>query len=435
MFVRCVCTLLAVAFLSITAEKSFGVTPAYLVVKQGDVFGARTVSTLNTPFTNGPGKVGFVAAFDDATRGIWHDTGFVFNSSDALPDTVTGGESTMGISNTGGFIYSPSFNGGDAVYTHAGKLQAQGDPLPPLPGLFSTFNSRPTMIPNGTAYWIGGSTATQGSSSSTNRHLFKATNVNNPLSITRVLGGGDVIDGKTVSTSASNFDYDISDNGLHHVHVLDMVTGSSANNIHVYRNGSLILQEGSAVGDGTNWENFDSVAINNIGDWVMSGDTSGNTATDEYVAFKGAIKVREGDTLDGITIASGASLRTISIDNKSNVAHIWGWGSGASEQEHLFWGYGETLGTSSVRLLSRGDLIDIDNDTIGDWIVTDFNASGVIGPGLELAEDGYVYVEVDLAPAAGGAEVEAIIRVAVPEPGTLALLLAAGFLVSRRRRN
>lgn len=403
-----------------------------VIVKEGDVFGPRTVTTVNAPFTDLAGRVGFVAAFDDATRGIWHDAGFVFNSSDALPDSLTGGESTMGVSNTGGFIYSPSFNGGDAVYTHAGKLLAAGDPLAPLPGLFSTFSSRPTMIPDGTAYWIGGSSTTQGGSSS-NRHLFKATDVSNPMSITRVLGGGDVIEGKAISTSASNFDYDISDNGLHHVHVLDMVTGSSTNNLHVYRNGVFVAQEGGPVGDGTNWEGFDMVAVNNIGDWIMTGDTSGPTTTDEFVAFKGEIKVREGDTLDGVTLASGATLRAASINNKSQVVHLWGWGSGSTAQEHLFYGLGETL-ADSLRLLSVGDMMDSDGDTFADWILTDFNASGTIGPGIEFAEDGYVHVHVDMVPAAGGDEVQAVIRVAIPEPASLGILALGSLAILRRRR-
>lgn len=423
-----VAVLLTLFSVSVVAQ-----VPVDVVVKQGDVFGARTVSTVNAPFTDGFGKVGFVASFDDSTRGVWHSSDFVFNSSDALPDSVTGGEGTMGVSNSGGFIYSPSFNGEDAVFTHEGKLLAGGDPLAPLPGLFSTFSSRPTMIPNGTAYWIGGSTPTQGSSSSTNRHLFKATDVSNPMSITRVLGGGDVIEGKAISTSASNFDYDISDNGSHHVHILDMVTGSSANNLHVYRDGAFVAQEGGAVGDGTNWEGLDIVAVNNIGDWILTGDTTGPVATDEFVAFKGEIKVREGDTLDSVTLASGATLRAASINNKSQVVHMWGWGSGATAQEHLFFGAGETLG-DSLRLLSVGDLMDSTGDNIADWLLVDFNASGTIGPGLELAEDGFVHVHVDMVPAAGGAEVQAVLRVAIPEPSTVCLLAVGCLALVRRRR-
>lgn len=406
--------------------------PAQVIAKVGDIHDGRTISTLNAPFTDGVGKVGFVASFGDSTRGVWHSGGFVFNSSDLLPDTATGGEGTMGVSNSGGFIYSPSFNGEDAVVTHGGKLLAGGDAMANLPGRFSTFSSRPRMTPSGTAYWVGGTSATSGGSTS-NRHLLKATDPTDPMSITAVISGGDVIDGKVVEPGASNFDFEMSDNGLHLVQVLDMATGSSANDFHVYRDGSLVLQEGTPVGDGTNWEGLDIVAVNNLGDWILTGDTTGAAATDEFVAFKGEIMVREGDTLDGTTLASGATLRAASLNNLGGVVHMWGWGSGATLQEHLFYGLGDSLG-SSIRLLSVGDTIDTNNDTIGDWLLTDFEASGTIGPGLDLADDGFVHLEVSMIPVGGGDEVEAIIRLAVPEPGTLALFGLGVLVVARRRR-
>ena len=412
--------------------ESVAQVPAQLIIKEGDVHGARTVSSLNAPFTDGFGKVGFVASFSDSTRGVWHSSGFVFNSSDLLPDTATGGEGTMGVNNAGGFIYSPSFNGEDSVVTHGGKLLAGGDAMANLPGRFSTFSSRPRMTPSGTAYWVGGTSATSGGSTS-NRHLFKATDPTNPMSITAVISGGDVIDGKTVETGTSNFDFEMSDNGMQLVQVLDMATGSSSNDMHVYRNGSLILQEGTPVGDGTNWEGLDIVAVNNIGDWLLTGDTTGSTATDEFVAYKGIIRVREGDTLDGTTLATGASLRAASLNNLGGVVHMWGWGSGSTLQEHLFYGNGDTL-SSSIRLLSVGDTIDTNNDTIADWLLTDFEASGSVGPGLDLADDGFVHLEVSMVPVGGGSEVEAIIRIAIPEPATLALLGLGALVVTRRRR-
>ena len=422
---------LTAGLLAANSDGAKGQVPAQLIVKVGDMHGGRTVSALNSPFTDGNGKVGFVSSFNDNTRGVWHSSGFVFNSSDLLPDSATGGEGTMGVSDGGGFIYSPSFNGEDAVVTHGGNLLSGGQAIMSLPGRFSSFNSRPRMLPDGTAYWVGGSSATSGGSTS-NRHLFKATDPTDPMSITAVISGGDVIDGKTVETGSSNFDFEMSDNGLNLVQVLDMATGSSANDMHVYRNGSLILQEGTAVGDGTNWEGLDIVAINNLGDWILTGDTTGTTTTDEFVAFKGEIKVREGDTLDGTTLASGASLRAASINNLGGVVHMWGWGSGATLQEHLFYGLGDSL-ESSIRLLSVGDIIDTNNDTIGDWLLTDFEASATIGPGLDLAADGFVFLEVSMTPVGGGTEVEAIIRLGVPEPGSLSLLALGVLAIARRR--
>lgn len=419
--------IVAAAAVLVSAAQAVAAVPALMVLKVGDPAGPSTVSSLNAPFTDGNGKVGFVAALADAQRMIWWDTGPVFFSSDALPDVLTGSEGTMGVSNTGGFIYSPSVNGNDAVYTHGGALLQRGDPIPPLPGLYSSFNSRPTMVADGTAYWVGGSTPTQGSTSSTNRHLFKATDPTNPASITRVLGGGDVIEGKAISTSASNFDYWDSNNG-HHIHVLDMVTGSSANNIHVYVDGAFVAQEGSPTGQGDNWSGFDSPGVNDAGNYIFTGDTDGPTTTDFFLAYNGAIEVREGDVLDGVTLASGFAVRAASLNNLEQVVHIWG----LSSNEHLFFGEAGNL-AASTRLLSVGDEIDIDDDLLSDYVITDFEASGAIGPGLDLADDGFIFVEVSVQPVGGGTETEAIIRIAIPEPTTLALLLA-GVLVSLRRR-
>lgn len=401
------------------------VLPGTLIIKGGDALGQSTVSTLNTPFTDGNGRVGFVGALADSQRFIWWNTGPVFFSNDALPNVLTGGEGTMGVSNTGGFIYSPSVNGNDAVHTHAGTLLQKGDPIPPLAGLFSAFNSRPTMLPNGTAYWVGGSTPTQGSSSATNRHLFRATDPSNPATISPILSGGDVIQGKTIKTSASNFDYCISDNDMHHIHVLDM---DVTLNEHVYLDGGFVAQEGSPTGQGDNWSSFDIVSVNNDGHYIFTGDTDGATATDEFLAFDSEIKVREGDVLDGHELLSGYALRAASINNLNQVAHMWG----TSTDEHLFFGDGSDLG-NSIQLAQTGDLIDIDGDGVGDYQLTDFQASTAIGPGLSLAEDGCVYIETKLVSVGEGAEVEAIIGLYVPEPAS-ALLLGLGALLALRRR-
>jgi hypothetical protein len=377
---------------------------AEIVLKEGDAVGSSAVSGLGSPFTDGQGRVGFVAALADGQRAIWWDDGPVFFSGDALPDQLVGGESTMGVNNNGGFIYSPSFNGFDAVYTHGGKLLAEEDPCPPLPGLYSSFNSRPTMLPDGACFWIAGTSEIQGGST-TNRHLFMATDPTDPSTIVRVLGGGDVIEGETVDPTASNFDYWISDNGQHHIQMLETLGTPDQ---HLYVDGTFMAHEDEPTGQGDAWSTFDIVSINDGGDYIFTGDTDGDPSSDEFVAYNGTIGVREGDTLDGHLLESGFTLRAASINNTREVAHAWGSGT----NEVLFLGDGENL-QSSVAVLASGDEIDVNNDEIADYTVTDFNASGAIGPGLDLATDGYVYLEVDVEPAGGGASVEAILKISV----------------------
>lgn len=416
--------------LVVAAAQAVPPVPAWVVAKQGDALGGSTISSLNAPFTDANGKVGFVGALADNQRFVWWDTGPVFYSGSALPLALTGGEGTMGVSNTGGFIYSPSADGNDAVYTHGGLLLSETQLVPNLGGRISTFNSRPQMLPDGTAVWIGGTRA-DGQTTTSNRHLLRATDPTDPSTIAPIWSGGDLIQGIPIATTASNFTYMLSDNGLNHIHVLTMSTGSSLDDVHVYVNGDFVAQESKPTGAGDNWQNFGDVGINDVGNYIFAGDTDAATGTDAFVAYNGAIGVREGDTVDGVTLASGAATRAISINNLNQVVHMWGWGSGASLQEHLFFGDGADL-ANSIRLLSLGDEIDANGDSIADFLLTDFSASTVIGPGLRLAEDGYVFLEVVMQSIAEQTSHNAIIRVAVPEPTSLVLLALAGLLLRRR---
>lgn len=402
---------LALALLAGQASAQVLVDRADVVAKVGDVAGATSISSLNSPFTNNNGQVGFVAAMADSTRGIWFDSGFTWNSANYLPTAVTGGEGTMGISDGGAFIYSPSWATKDAVANAAGKILADDDAWPPNPTLFNSFDSRPQMVADGTAFWIAGTSATAAGSTSL-RHLVKCVPPYGPTDYTIIWSGGDVISGKPIATAASNFTYDVSDDAAHVINELDMNTGSTANNVHIFVDGSLIMQEGTPTGQGDNWSNVTDVSINNSGIHVVGGDTDGNTATDTFLAYNGTITIREGDTIAGITLATGAGIRAVSVNNNNRVAHIWGWGSGATLQEHVF--ISEAGNPSSTwRVLSVGNGVDTTGDNVPEWTVTDLEASATIGPGLDFGEDGFVFVEVSLVPFGGGTEVEAILKVPV----------------------
>jgi hypothetical protein len=389
--------------ISLTASSLASPISAGIVVKDGDALGPSTVTILNAPFTNGLGSPGFFGRLADGQGFIWCGAGPVFLSGDALPLVLTGGESTMGISDTCAFVYSPSVDGKDALYTNYGVLIEKGDSLPMLPGRYSSFNSRPTMLPDGTCWWMGGS-ATTPTGSTTNRHCFKAGDPSDPSSIQVVFSGGDVVDGKTISSSSTHFSYWVSDNGLHHIHILTMDLSSE----NIYLDGGLVAEEGDPTGQGDNWEGFDAVGVNNSGDYVFMGDTDGVTSKDVFIAYNGEIKVREGDTIDGLTMPVGITPRWASINNDGYIAFAWG----ISADEYLFYGYGPHLDMGE-KVLRTGDSIDVDNDLIADYTVTDFNGSAAIGPSLDLATGGNVCIEVDLMPVGGGTEVEAILRLPV----------------------
>ena len=407
---------IAVAF----AGPSFArVLDATVAISTGDSLGPSAVSNLNTPFTDGAGRISFLGTLEDGQRFIWWDTSAVFFSNDALPFVLTGGELSMGASDTGEFIYSPSVDGEDAVYTNGGPLLVAMQPIPSLPGRFSTFNSRPMMLPDGTSYWVSGSADTP-KGGSTNRHLLRATDPADSSTISVVLSGGDVIEGKTIDPSASNFDFWISDDGSHHIHVLDML---ATPDIHVYLDGAFVAIEGGATGQGTAWQSFDIVGVNDAGNYFFTGDTDGATATDEFIAYNGAIVVQEGDTLDGTLLASGFALRAAAINDLDQVAHVWG----LSANEHLFVGPGVDL-RSSRNLLAVGDSVDVNGDEVADYQITDFNASTATGPGLDFAEDGYVWVEVDAVDLSDASEHEIVVGVRVDETSSAPGIVTASSL-------
>ncbi len=399
-----------------------GTVSGSIVVKEGDALSDSAVNTLNAPFTNGDGKVGSVVALADARRAIWYDTGVIFVSDDALPDSLTGGEGTMGIGDAAEFIYSPAFNGDDAVWGEDGLILSEAQQAPGFAtGFLSTFNSRPQMIDDGTSFWIGG--INDGAGSGTFQRALYRRNPAGVIDIVSVCG--DVIPdtgGLTIDfPSGVDFDHHTAGDGSHQIRVVLADSGSTTDDGFVLVDGSPVAREASPTGDGDNWDNFDIVSINASGNYLFSGDTDGASASDEFIAYNGAIALREDDVVDGLTL--GSSVGALSINDLGQAVFIW---STDEAGETLFFAADASDLASAVKLLSVGDLFD-DGEGGADWTITDFNASNIIGPGLDLAEDGSVYVEVDIETLDQVTELEAIICLALPPAGCNAADLAEPF--------
>lgn len=425
-------TMFAVAVLC-AAGTACGQIAANLVIQEGDSLGGSTVQSLNAPFTNGLGQVGLVIPLADDTRSIWFNGGQIFNSADALPDLLTGGEGTMGVGNNGEFIYSPSFNGEDSVWGQNGLRLVENTQAPGFPaGINSTFQSRPTMTDDGTAYWISGFNDGSGSSSSIGRMFYRQ---NPDTTIDVVIRAGDVIDGLPIALgSAVGFDYGVSGNNANVIIEVNLDTGSTADDGRVLVNNVVVAAEGSPTGQGDNWDNFDGSSINNSGNYVFSGDTDGSSTVDEFVAYNGVIGLRQGDAvpagvLDGF-------VNGVSINNLDQTVFIWSLDDAGGDIETLFFASDAANLALSQKVASVGDALDVDDDGLADWILDDFNASAAVGPGLDLAENGLVYVEVDLVSLDGLTNVEAIVSFVVPEPASLSTLALGAVLLgaSRRRR-
>lgn len=365
-----------------------------------------TCSGLNDPYTNAAGQIGFTGSSSGGNF-VWFDSAVVWLNSDGLPSVLTGAEGTMGVSNSGGFCYSPTIDGDDGAWTQLGVLIVEDQPIPTLPGKLSAFASRPSMSPDGTAYFVGG-IRDVAAGTTTNRAFFRVSDPSNPVFDVLWIGGG-TYGGLTITTGASNFPYDVSDNNAHRVHVLT-ATGSTATDLFVHYSAtdSVIAREGSpAPGGGENWVAFRIPSTNNAGSWLVAGDTNNpTTSIDEIVAYNNTIIAREGSSYGGRVFAG--AIDASSLNNREEVAFISAGTTGVAPST-LFVGAASSLSTCFA--IAVGDSIDTDGDGNCDAIISDFNASNTVAPGIDLAEDGMVYVNVDLTPCAGGTANETIIGI------------------------
>lgn len=396
---------------AVPAVKNGVIRSATVVLQVGDTppGAPGAVTSVNSPFTNGAGAVGFTGTAGEGF--VWRDAGITWLNSEAVGNTLEGGESTMGIGDAGQFIYSPSLNGEDSVWTHNGLLAVENTQAPGFDtGTVSTFHSRPTMCPDGRVFWVSGFNESGGTTTE-GRMLYTSSNAT-PAATQVVLRSDDMVGGFTIDRpSGIDFDYQASDNGSHVIAVLFMDTGSSSDDGFIYVDGTLAAREADPSGGGDNWDNFDSVSINDDGDYLFSGDTDGDSSADEFIAMNGSIAVREGDTIDGVQLTTAASVLGLSLNNRGEAVHAWSTGSGVAE--HLFVATDATqLADTSVLVLSTGDAIDLDGDGASDATVTDLETSSNTGPGLWLAENGRVYVEVELDD--GMTLLETILAIDVP---------------------
>lgn len=367
------------------------------------------VSTISPPFINGAGQVGFAGSLVRGERFLWLGDDVRWLNSNETGVVLDGAEGAIGISDDGGFIYSPTVDGDDAVYTHNGVLLVEGDPAPQFPaGVTVTFNSSPAMTNDGQAFWIAGVNESGGTSTQ-KRVMYTASDAS-PATIERVLAGGDIIDGLRIENVGIEFTYQTSGDGNHMIQTLDAATGSSSNDSIMVVDGRIVARESFPVSGtyGEAWQNFDDLSINNAGNYLFSGDSDSVTAKDEFVAYNSAIVMRESDNVDGIDLVPGSAVRAVSLNNLNQAMVIWAVGS----TDMVFFACDAVNMLRSARAVLRtGDTVDVDGDGLPDATITDFNASAAARHRL-LTDDGRMYLEVDL-DYGDGTDLEAIIQVNV----------------------
>lgn len=316
----------------------------------------------------------------------------------------TGFESFFGVSSGFGIAYSPSSNqvgggatGLDGVWNDDTVIALEGQPIASLAGKEWRFASRPNITDSGLISWVGGIND-------------QATGTNEGGGLFASVGGvevnlvktGDVI-GTLLPLEGTAIDFDVrfSSGGTSWIGGVDTLAATTEDFALVIgdvASGSVVpidvnggawiegepmtaMQGGLAT---ESWDNFDFFGITESGSWMVTGDTDGDPASDEFVAVDGVIRYREGDVLDGRTLTG--SIEGADLAEDGRVAILWDVVMGTSSLEALI--------LDDHVLLVEGDLVDWDGDGFVDADATLVNFTGIAS--LTLGSDATIAFTADV---------------------------------------
>jgi hypothetical protein len=318
--------------------------------------------------------------------------GMLLRSEGTIGDFLqTSFESFYGMGDLGELAYgttstriSSGETGLDGVWLDDLAVLHEEDPVPTLPGQFSTFNSRPTASGNGNIVWVGGISATQGGSSQ-NRCLFSG------VGASVLIMGGDFLPGidEPLKTSSSNIDFDfrVSRFDTYWINQVRVDTSSTNDGVMVI-NGVPIMTGGGMMREDTpisasvgglpdeRWDNFDFFGINEAQDFLVTGDTSAASSMDEFVSLNGEIILREGTVLDldGMPVTLDGSIEGGYMNKEADWAVIWDFDDADGDNF-------EALLLNGEILLVEGDPVDWNGDGVidggdNDGVISNFTARG-----------------------------------------------------------
>jgi hypothetical protein len=378
------------------------VKPATRIMREGqtvvDNGNPITLGTPRAPTTNSLGQVAFNGNTSvPGNSFIWIDDGVAFLNSDVTKATLSGSESCMGLDDNGGFIFSPSYDGSDALYTNHGLLLGGVDPIPALPGLFAMQNYWPTRSADGSAFWITTYTDTPGGDAQ-GRAIMRCPDPSNPASMSVIVRSGDLIDGFPMVPIGGPA-YRASLHGDHIVYQVRVDDPAGGSRLLV--DGKVVARHNEPPDGYTLWGPFYDLGINDNGDYIFSALVP---SADELIAINGNVVMRSGDVFDGVGVSSGT--RANSIDNLGKVAierDLSPAGIG------LFYGDIDDMPNAAC-LLKVGDMIDYTGDGIADAGVTWLNATTQDGPGITLSDHNFLFIEATLLDVGSNDQYEAILR-------------------------
>jgi len=367
------------------------------VVAGGDGY---PVMRLERPATNSMGVMDCTGAVDRVTD--WDE--FVFVGDAIVWLGSASGQRyqsirNAGVADCGDFIAHTRTETGslDTLITSHGVLIQENDPAPGFPGAFITVASDTSMLPDGTAFWYSSYEDNVGGGDV----WYRATDMATPI-IDIVVQSGDIVDGWVMGL-LHDWNFSVSDDGTQFTQKASAMRVDPPHDFRsiVRVNQSAVAVEGEPTGAGDNWGVFFHKDINNLGNYLLTGHTDGDEATDEFLAYNGEIVIREGDTVGGVTLTSPADARGVCLDNRNHAIFVWSVGY----LDTLFAAADAAMLVEAVPVLTEGDTVDVDGDGVADATVARVQAR----PALADTGAGFVDVILDY----GGGRARAIIELEV----------------------
>lgn len=369
-----VCNIAALGFV-ITAPDASAQVASALLHEGDEVIPGESISSLNNTAVNHVGgyACGMNTVGTATISRIWGNpdggAGALLISEDTYgPLEQTSFESFYGMSDEGHLAYGATVNntdsgatGLDAVWLDDTPVLMEEDAVPSLPGQFSTFNSRPGITGDGVPWWVGGIASTKGGTTE-NRVLFSDVGAD------VVIMGGDFIPGiaEPIVTSSAGIDFDwrVSRFGSNWINQLSVASSTATDKVMVV-NGDALMAGGSIVREGSPvpaaigglagelWASFDYLGIREDGGYLVTGDTSADTAVDEFVMTDGMITLREGAMLDldGTPVTVSGSIEGGYMNEQGDWAVAWDV---------------DTPGGNIEALIFNGEIVLVEGDAV-DW--------------------------------------------------------------------
>ncbi len=364
------------------------------------------IASLGLPTSDGDGRFAFTGLLADGDGFVWRDGSLRWLNSSAPPPAPTGAAPSMGLGDADQFVFRTQLQGADTLWSGSGPLLSAGDPAPGIAGATIDFNRRPTMAPDGTAFWLSGYTAT--ATGALGRALYASPGTD-PGTIVPLLRSGDLVDGVPIAGNLGlALGFRVSRNLAHLIHAIRLATGGAGVEEAIYVDGTIAAREGDKAGPGEHWTRFFEVTINNNGDYLFSASTDADDDSDQVLAHNGEVVLREGDRVDGFLLTPGARVLSVDLDDDGRVAHLWLTDNFGPE--HLFFACSVDEIHQSVRLFSAA------RNTLSVRPFVRF-ADIAFGPALWLATGSdrlWVQVEVGKRTPDGFVLVDAIVEIDLP---------------------